>query len=275
MKPFGDEATLRRLLQQVRAGERSIAQAIAELQPPPRAGDLGFATIDHDRAQRCGFPEVVFCQGKEPAQAAAIAAEIMTRADRLLMTRAQPAHADAVRSRLPAARYHERARCVVIEPAELAQRGLVAVVSAGTSDLPVAEEAAVTLRLAGNRVESFTDIGIAGLHRLLARIDEIRAANVIVVAAGMEGALPSAVAGLVDKPVIAVPTSVGYGAAFGGLAALLGMLNSCAAGVAVVNIDNGFGAGYLASLINSRTASPGQRLDLPHRASAAHSNPAL
>ena len=257
MKPFGDEATLRRLLQQVKAGERSIEQAIAALQPRPLAADLGFATIDHDRARRCGFPEVVFCQGKEPTQAAAIAVEIMTRADRLLMTRADAAHADAVRSRLPAARYHERARCLTIEPAELAQRGLVAVVSAGTSDLPVADEAAVTLRLDGNRVEQFTDIGIAGLHRLLARIDEIRAANVIVVAAGMEGALPSAVAGLVDKPVIAIPTSVGYGASFGGLAALLGMLNSCAAGVAVVNIDNGFGAGYLASLINSRTVSPG------------------
>jgi NCAIR mutase (PurE)-related protein len=274
MKPFGDESTLRRLLQQVKAGERSIEQALAALQPRPLTGDLGFATIDHDRAQRCGFPEVVFCQGKEPTQAAAIAAEIMTRADRLLMTRADAAHADAVRSRLPAARYHERARCLTIEPTELAQRGLVAVVSAGTSDLPVAEEASVTLRLSGNRVEQFTDIGIAGLHRLLARIDEIRAANVIVVAAGMEGALPSAVAGLVDKPVIAIPTSVGYGASFGGRAALLGMLNSCAAGVAVVNIDNGFGAGYLASLINSRTVSPGQR-ELSQRETAAHRNSAL
>jgi NCAIR mutase (PurE)-related protein len=162
MKPFCDEATLRRLLQQVKAGERSIEQAIAALQPRPLAADLGFATIDHDRARRCGFPEVVFCQGKEPTQAAAIAVEIMTRADRLLMTRAGAAHADAVRTRLPAARYHERARCLTIEPAELAQRGLVAVVSAGTSDLPVADEAAVTLRLAGNRVEQFTDIGIAG-----------------------------------------------------------------------------------------------------------------
>ena len=253
----GHEEALRRLLQQVRAGGCSIDDALATLRTEGAAAkDLGFATVDHDRARRCGFPEVVFCQGKTPEDAAAIAAEILTRADRLLMTRADPAHAAAVVERLPRARYHARARCITVEPAELTRRGLVAVVSAGTADLPVAEEAGVTLELAGNHVERFTDIGVAGLHRLLGRIDAIRAANVVVAAAGMEGALPSVIAGLVDKPVIAVPTSVGYGASFGGLTALLGMLNSCAAGVAVVNIDNGFGAGYLASLINLRTAPP-------------------
>ncbi len=251
------EAMLRRLLQQVRTGERSVDDALAQLRTTTAAAaELGFATIDHDRARRCGFPEVVYCAGKTPADAAEIAAEILTRADRLLMTRADPMIAAAVCARLPQARYHERARCVVVSPPDLPQRGLVAVVSAGTADLPVAEEATVTLHLGGNRTEPFTDIGVAGLHRLLACIDRIRAANVIVVAAGMDGALPSVVAGLVDKPVVAVPTSIGYGAAFGGLASLLAMLNACAAGVAVVNIDNGFGAGYLASLINLRTALP-------------------
>jgi NCAIR mutase (PurE)-related protein len=251
-----DEALLRRLLQQVRSGDCSVDDALVQLRTGGAAAkDLGFATVDHDRARRCGFPEVVYCQGKTPADAASIAAEILTRADRVLLTRAEPAHASAVIERLPRARYHERARCITVTPDAAPTRGLVAVVSAGTADLPVADEAAVTLEFAGNRVERFTDVGVAGLHRLLARIDRIREANVIVVAAGMDGALPSVVAGLVDKPVIAVPTSVGYGASFGGIAALLGMLNSCAAGLAVVNIDNGFGAGYLASLVNLRTAS--------------------
>ncbi|MEO6596140.1 MAG: nickel pincer cofactor biosynthesis protein LarB [Planctomycetota bacterium] len=256
-----DATALRRLLEQVQSGERSVDDAFAQLRRAP-ATDLGFATIDHDRARRCGFPEVVFCQGKTPSDAADIAAEILTRSDRLLMTRVEQAHADAVLARLPGARHHVRARCVTVQPPDLPQRGLVAVVSAGTADLPVAEEAAVTLHIAGNRVEPFTDIGVAGLHRLLARIDAIRAANAIVVCAGMDGALPSVIGGLVDKPVIAVPTSIGYGAAFAGLAALLGMLNSCAAGVAVVNIDNGFGAGYLASQINLQSASMRARASL-------------
>jgi len=221
---------------------------------PPLASELGFATVDHDRARRCGFPEVVFCQGKTPDDAATIAVEILTRADRVLLTRADRAHADAVLARVPQARFHERARCITVAPGtHAATRGLVAVVAAGTADLPVAEEAAVTLEIAGHRVERFTDIGVAGLHRLLAKVGAIRQANAIVAVAGMEGALPSVLAGLVDKPVIAVPTSVGYGASFGGLAALLTMLNSCAAGVAVVNIDNGFGAGYMAALVNLRT----------------------
>lgn len=248
---------LRRLLAEVRDGSRSIDDALRALQrPEAAAGHLEFATVDHDRARRCGFPEVVFCQGKRPADAAAIAAEILTRSDRVLLTRAEPAHAAAVRERLPAAVHHERARCLTVAPPELPQHGLIAVVCAGTADLPVAEEAAVTARFAGNRVETFRDIGVAGLHRLFGKLDAIRRAHAIVAVAGMEGALPSVLAGLVDKPVIAVPTSIGYGASFGGLAALLSMMNSCAAGVAVVNIDNGFGAGYLASQINLRTASP-------------------
>jgi NCAIR mutase (PurE)-related protein len=251
------EVMLRRLLEQVRGGHCTIDDAIAQLRTGGAASkDLGFATVDHDRARRCGFPEVVFCQGKEPADAAAIAAEILLRADRVLLTRADPAHAAAVAERLPRARYHPRARCITVSPEGGPLRGLVAVVSAGTADLPVADEAAVTSEFGGSRVERFTDVGVAGLHRLLAHIDRIREANAIVVAAGMEGALPSVVGGLVDKPVIAVPTSVGYGASFGGGAALLGMLNTCSAGVAVVNIDNGFGAGYLASLINLRTTAP-------------------
>jgi len=252
-----DEAALRQLLVQVQCGEASIDEALANLAPltAPLAGQLGFATVDHDRARRCGFPEVVFCQGKSPSDAAAIAVEILTRSDRVLLTRADAAHAAAVRERLPQAHHHERARCLTVVPEGLPLRGRVAVVSAGTADLPVAEEACVTLAASGNRVEPFTDVGVAGLHRLLARIDAIRAANVVIAVAGMEGALPSVLAGLIDKPVIAVPTSVGYGASFGGLTALLAMMNSCAAGVAVVNIDNGFGAGYLASLINLRIAS--------------------
>lgn len=277
------DLALRTLLADVQRGARSIDDALAQLRakagtatpgaaptgsaaPATPPGELGFATIDHDRNRRCGFPEVVFCQGKTPADAAAIAVEILTRADRLLMTRADATHAAAVQARLPHAVWHERARCLTVAPPELPLAGQppsghplvghVAVVSAGTADLPVAEEAAVTLRIAGNRVESFTDVGVAGLHRLLRRIDAIRQAEVVVAVAGMEGALPSVLAGLIDRPLIAVPTSVGYGANFGGLSALLTMLNSCAAGVAVVNIDNGFGAGYLASQINRRTAQP-------------------
>ena len=247
------------LLNEVQRGTVSIDDALRALreQPlQPPAKELGFATVDHDRKRRCGFPEVVFCQGKRPDDAAAIAAEILTRADRVLLTRADLAHADAVRSRIPQAQWHERARCLTVMPQDLPERGRVAVVCAGTADLPVAEEAAVTLRIAGNRVEQFTDIGVAGLHRLLAKIPAIAAANVVIAVAGMEGALPSVLAGLIDRPLIAVPTSVGYGANFGGLSALLTMLNSCAAGIGVVNIDNGFGAGYLASLVNLRTAPP-------------------
>lgn len=265
--PF-DPGQLRELLQQLQRGERSVDDALRMLTAPPRAADLGFATVDHERASRCGFPEVVFCQGKTPADTAHIAVEILRRADRVLLTRATGEHAAAVAAALPQATYHERARCITVCQGELGEDGLVAVVCAGTADLPVAEEAAVTLRIGGHRVQQFTDLGVAGLHRLLGRIDEIRAANAIVAVAGMEGALPSVLAGLVDKPVFAVPTSVGYGASFGGLTALLAMLNSCAAGVAVVNIDNGFGAGYLAGLVNRRSLPPS---DPPPTRTAARS----
>lgn len=250
---------LRELLSAVQRGERNVDDALAELTrqlAPLAAGELGFATVDHDRSRRCGFPEVVFCQGKQPADAAAIAAAILERADRVLLTRATAEHAAAVQARLPAAVWHERARCLTVAPPDLPRHGRVAVVCAGTADLPVADEAAVTLAIAGNHVDRYNDIGVAGLHRLLRRLPELRQAHAVVCCAGMEGALPSVLGGLLDRPVIAVPTSVGYGSSFGGLAALLTMLNSCAAGVAVVNIDNGFGAGYLASLINLRTAPP-------------------
>ena len=257
----GHEEELRDLLGEVQRGDRSIDDAIAALRVAPRSGaaaaadgQLGFATVDHDRQARCGFPEVVFCPNKTPADTAEIAREILRRADRVLLTRAEPAHAEAVLAAVPAAVHHERARCITVAPAEIEVCGEVAVVAAGTADLPVAEEAAVTLAIAGNNVTRFTDVGVAGIHRLMARIEDIRRANAIVVVAGMEGALPSVVAGLVEKPVIAVPTSVGYGASFAGLSALLTMLNSCAAGIAVVNIDNGFGAGYLASQINRQSA---------------------
>jgi NCAIR mutase (PurE)-related protein len=249
------EQQLRDLLREVERGARSVDDALAALRVAPAAsvatpdGELGFATVDHDRRQRCGFPEVVFCPGKTPADAAAIAREILGRADRVLLTRAEPAHVEAVRAAIPSAEHHARARCLTVGPAQLEELGEVAVVSCAGAD-----EAAVTLRISGNRVSQHTDVGVAGIHRLMARIDEIRRANAVVVVAGMEGALPSVVAGLVDKPVIAVPTSVGYGASFAGLSALLTMLNSCAAGIAVVNIDNGFGAGYLASQINRQTA---------------------
>jgi hypothetical protein len=238
---------LRELLALVRAGELDVDAALAQLAP---GRELGFAHVDHERSARCGFPEVVFCPGKRPEEAAAIAQEILTRSDRVLLTRVDAAHARAVQQVLPDAVVHERARCITVERGDRPRRGCVALVAAGTADLPVAEEAAVTLDLFGNRVERHYDVGVSGLHRLLAKIPSVRTANVAVAIAGMEGALPSVLAGLLHRPVIAVPTSVGYGAAFGGLAALLAMLNSCAAGVAVVNIDNGFGAGYLASLVN-------------------------
>ena len=218
--------------------------------------DLGFARVDTDRRRRCGFPEVVFGFGKEPADLCAIARVILERETVLLVSRATRGQFDALSAVWPAARWHERARCITIEREPWPRvAGTVAVVCAGTSDLPVAEEAAVTLEIFGNTVARFNDVGVAGLHRLLAVRDELEACNVVIVVAGMEGALPSAVAGLVSKPVIAVPTSVGYGASFGGLAALLGMLNSCGSGVTVVNIDNGFGAAYAAAQINRLAAS--------------------
>jgi len=243
------------LLEGVRRGDVSVADARDRSRVLPFE-DLGFAKVDHHRGLRDGFPEVVLAMGKTPAQVAAIAERIAVRSARLLVTRATPEHAAAVREALPDAIYHETARCLTVERRPVERRPGVAVVCAGTSDLPVAEEAALTAEMMGNAVVRIADVGVAGIHRLLHRVEDLRAANVLVVAAGMEGALPSVVAGLVDTPVIAVPTSVGYGASFGGLAALLGMLNSCAAGVSVVNIDNGFGAGYMAGLINAGSREP-------------------
>jgi NCAIR mutase (PurE)-related protein len=245
-----NEGQFRQLLGAVARGELSTEDAVRRLASLPFE-DLGFARVDHHRALRSLGPEVVYARGKTPGQAAAIVAALMRHDGApVLVTKAERAHAEAVREVVPQAEWHARSGMLVcrrLEPAEDAGRVLVA--CAGTSDLPVAEEAWVTAEAFGLRVERLTDVGVAGAHRLFADTGRLQAADVLVVVAGMEGALPSLVAGLVRAPVIAVPTSVGYGAAFEGLAALLGMLNSCAVGVAVVNIDNGFGAGVLAARI--------------------------
>src|SRR5438067_2968041 len=213
--------------------------------------DLGFARVDHHRSIRQGFPEVILGLGKTPAQIAAIAAEIVRRGSTLLVTRASQEAYDAVRAEVPDATYYPDAAIIALRQQDVSPgKGTIVVAAAGTADLPVAEEAAVTAEVMGNCVERIYDVGVAGLHRLLGEQKRLSAARVIIVVAGMEGALPSVVSGLVSAPVIAVPTSIGYGASFGGIAALLGMLNSCAAGVAVVNIDNGFGAAAIASAIN-------------------------
>jgi pyridinium-3,5-biscarboxylic acid mononucleotide synthase len=237
------------LLGAVKDGRVTPAEAVERLRALPYE-DLGFATLDHHRALRRGAPEVVYGGGKTPEQIAAIVDRIAAAGHNVLVTRVSEEARDAVRARGLDAQHHESARCLtlVVRPAE-SLTGRVAIVSAGTSDQPVAEEAAVTASFFGATVDRFLDIGVAGLHRLLGRAEEIRRARVVIVVAGMEGALPSVVGGLVEAPVIAVPTSVGYGASFQGLAALLAMLNSCASGVAVVNIDNGFGAGYMACSI--------------------------
>jgi hypothetical protein len=246
-----------KLLEQFRAGGIKRERVLQAFQAAPVA-DLGFAQVDMHRALRRGFPEVVFGAGKTPRQVVGIAAKLLEHGQRVLITRVTQEHALAVRKKFKSAVYHELARCLTINVNPLPKRaGIISVVCAGTSDLPVAEEAAVTADIMGNRVERISDVGVAGVHRLFGRLPEIQRANVIIVVAGMEGALPSVVAGLVSKPVIAVPTSVGYGASFGGLAALLGMLNSCASGMTVVNIDNGFGAGYAASQINALTSRDG------------------
>lgn len=214
--------------------------------------DLGFATLDNARADRQGFPEVIYCAGKTPEQCAKIFLVLSQKNGNVLATRASEEHYAAIKALVADAEYNEAARTVTIERQPIAkdEDRVITIITAGTSDIPVAAEAAVTASIMGNKVNVIYDVGVAGIHRLFARLEEIRKANVLIVVAGMEGALPSVVGGLVNKPVIAVPTSVGYGASFNGLAALLGMLNSCAAGVAVVNIDNGFGAGRLASIIN-------------------------
>ena len=244
-----DESALRELLLRFRDGGLPVDEVVSCLRGLPYQ-DLGFAKIDHHRAIRKGFPEVVYGEGKTPEQVASIGEAVLGRSDRLLVTRAAPAAFAALAERAPDARYEETARTIVVDRRSGAKNPGVLVVCAGTSDLPVAAEAAVTAEVMGCAVDRLFDVGVAGMHRLLDHLPALQAARVIVCVAGMEGALPSIVGGLVAAPVIAVPTSVGYGASFGGVAALLAMLNSCAPGVAVVNIDNGFGAGYLAAVIN-------------------------
>jgi len=247
------EETLREILTAFREGRLDMAATLEKLRTWPFE-DLGFARIDHHRSLRRGYPEVIFGKGKSARQIAEIAAAMERRGVNVLVTRVDPHKAARVQEQVRAAVYHEQARALTVSHADMPRqaRGTILVVAAGTSDIPVAEEARVTAEMMGSRVERLYDVGVAGLHRLLHNLEELRRATVHVVVAGMEGALPSVVGGLVDTPVIAVPTSIGYGASFEGLAALLAMLNSCAPGVAVVNIDNGFGAGYLAALINHR-----------------------
>jgi NCAIR mutase (PurE)-related protein len=253
-----DQQHLIELLAAVSAGALSPDQAAETLSAPPFAevpADSGdghiSARVDHHRALRTGFPEVIFCQGKTAAQVSAIAAEILAHGDVVLATRVAPEQVSAVREIAPDAVWHETARVIVVDRrADPPRSGHVVVATGGTADIPVAEEAAVCAEVMGCRVTRLFDVGVAGVHRLLAHTDTLRSARAIVAVAGMEGALPSLVAGLVDVPVIAVPTSVGYGANFGGVAALLTMLNSCAGGIGVVNIDNGYGAAVLASRIN-------------------------
>lgn len=247
-----EEQALRDLLEEVRRSELGVDEALEALRRLPFE-NLGFAHLDNHRALRSGFPEVVLCSGKRTEHVVAILARLASGPGPVLGTRATPEQFAAVQAAVPGVGYNEIGRTIVYEPVPLPKRpGTILVISAGTADLPAAEEAAVTADVMGNKVERLYDVGVAGLHRLLAHIERIQKASALIVVAGMEGALPSVVGGLVKRPVIAVPTSVGYGASFGGLAALLGMLNSCAAGVTVVNIDNGFGAGYAASLINRR-----------------------
>ncbi len=243
---------VRELLEGVRGGQIDIEAAMEELKDLPFE-DLGFAVVDHHRELRSSFAEVILCQGKTEDQVVAIAGSIVGRGQNLLATRCEPRTAEALLAHFPEAVHHPQARIVAFGQAPTpAMQGSVAVLSAGTADIPVAEEAAVCAEVMGSSVERIYDVGVAGLHRLLARRRQISGARVLIVVAGMEGALASVVGGMFDKPIIAVPTSVGYGASFGGIAALLTMLNSCAAGVSVVNIDNGFGAAFAAALINRK-----------------------
>jgi len=242
--------SIRKLFEQVRKGTITPDEAVARMRHMPFE-DLGFAKVDHHRALRSGMPEVILGEGKTPAQTAAIFARLAKHGGNILATRADARQFAAVKKKVRAVEYRELGRAIVLHRDETKYgKGVIAVVSAGTSDIPVAEEALVTAELMGNEVQHFYDVGVAGIHRLLANREALTKARVVIVCAGMEGALPSVVGGLVGVPVIAVPTSVGYGASFKGIAALLGMLNSCASNVSVVNIDNGFGAGYVAALIN-------------------------
>jgi len=249
-----NEKALKQLLESLRRGEISVEQAILQFRHMPFE-DVGFARVDHHRAIRCGFPEVILCSGKTVEQVCLIFQRLAKGGGNVLATRAGKDVYQAVAAEFPAAEYHDLARAITLRQTAAPEPvGHIAVVAAGTSDMPVAEEACVTAEIMDQNVTTHYDVGVAGLHRLLAESQTLQQANVVVVAAGMEGALASVVGGLVAVPVIAVPTSVGYGASFGGLAALLSMLNSCASSVSVVNIDNGFAAGYIAAMINRRTA---------------------
>ncbi len=246
-----DKQQLRQLLDGVRAGEVDTDQALERLRHMPFE-DLGFAKVDHHRAIRQGFPEVILGQGKEPKDIAAIVRALRRHKNNILVTRLTPEKMARLKNAVAGLKYHSAARAAtwIAKPITTRGKGVVLVVCAGTSDIAVAEEAVLTATMMGNRVEKLFDVGVAGIHRVLENRPKLDKAAVLIVVAGMEGALPSVIAGMIDKPVIAVPTSIGYGASFNGLSALLGMLNSCAAGVTVVNIDNGFGAGFAAGLIN-------------------------
>ena len=246
-----DSESIRQLLVRVKNGELSIDGCLDSLKNLPFE-DIGFACIDHHRHLRRGTSEIIFGEGKAIPDIIGIMGKMVDQGENIMVTRLSPEKAEKVCAEYKDAVYHPRARVLTLTSREIQRqgRGTILVISAGTSDLPVAEEAAVTARFMGNAVETIFDVGVSGLHRLFAHRERLSVAAVLIVVAGMEGALPSVVGGLVDKPVIAVPTSIGYGASFEGIAALLGMLNSCASGVTVVNIDNGFGAGYAASLIN-------------------------
>lgn len=244
-----DSEHMKKFLEKIKSGEISVDDGLKEIKDLPYK-DLGFAKIDNHREMRVGYPEVIYCAGKTVEQVVKIFQFMMTKDSNILGTRASLEMYEEVKKICPSVKYDKIARTLTVVKNKKTTDTYIAVVTAGTSDLPVSEEAAVTAEIFGNKVERITDVGVAGIHRLFDKIDIIRGAKVVVVVAGMEGALASVVGGLVDKPVIAVPTSVGYGANFGGLSALLSMLNSCASGVSVVNIDNGFGAGYNASMIN-------------------------
>ncbi len=239
------------LLTKVKSGKTSIEEAMAQLKSLPFE-DLGYARIDHHRSLRKGFPEVIWGEGKTSGQVLSIMKQMKGKGQNILITRLQPEKAKAIQKFFPKSRYYPQSKVLtyLTHPVKLEGKGTVLVITAGTTDIPVAEEAMVTAQFMGNRAETLYDVGVAGIHRLLSEKERLESARVLIVVAGMEGALPSVVGGLVDRPVIAVPTSVGYGTSFGGITALLAMLNSCASGVAVVNIDNGFGAGYIATLIN-------------------------
>ncbi len=248
-----EKKKLKKLLTDLRDKKLSVDKAMDKLKDLPFE-DIGVANIDHHRELRRGAPEVIFGEGKKTEDIIEIMKRMHRNDERILVTRLSDEKAGKILRKFPESTYHERSKALTLskKPVEITGRGIILVICAGTSDIPVAEEAAVTAGFMGNEVELINDVGVSGLHRLLARKEALEKAEVLIVVAGMEGALPSVVGGLVDKPVIAVPTSVGYGASFGGIAALLGMLNSCASGVTVVNIDNGFGAGYAASVINRK-----------------------